>query len=208
MSEEVFASLSGRQQSDLRIFAQRLAQQNRSLNLVAPSTVSDLWQRHIVDSLQIVPLIRAVLSEMSQASVIDIGTGGGLPAVPLAIAFAQSDNIIMQAIDSDRKKIASIRIMTLGLEAPLVLHDTRVEHHKDQHDVVTSRALAPLSQLLVWGQICLKPSGVMVLLKGERFQDEIAAARDNWNFSTAIHTSVTNSDAAVVVVSAISRKNA
>ena len=208
MSEEVFASLSGRQQSDLRIFAQRLAQQNRSLNLVAPSTVSDLWQRHIIDSLQIVPLIRAVLSEMSQASVIDIGTGGGLPAVPLAIAFAQSDNIIMQAIDSDRKKIASIRIMTLGLEAPLVLHDTRVERHKDQHDVVTSRAIAPLSQLLVWGQICLKPSGAMVLLKGERFQDEIAAARDNWNFSTAIHTSVTNSDAAVVVVSAISRKDA
>ena len=208
MSEEVFASLSGQQQSDLRIFAQRLAQQNRSLNLVAPSTVPDLWRRHIIDSLQIVPLIRPLVSEMSQASVIDIGTGGGLPAVPLAISLAQSNNVIVQAIDSDRKKVASIRIMTLGLDAPLVLHDTRVEHHKAQHDVVTSRALAPLCQLLVWSQFCLKPSGVMVLLKGERFQDEIAAARDNWNFSTAIHTSVTNSGAAVVVVSAISRKNA
>ena len=210
MSQAVFDALTDRQQQDLRLFAERLANQNRSLNMVAPSTIDDLWSRHILDSLQLAPiaqdLVQALLAQQERVSVLDIGTGGGLPAVPLAVLFAQSHNVSVQALDSDRKKIAAIRLMTLGLSAPLTLHDHRVEHHKHRHDVVTSRALASLDQLLDWSQHCLKTGGVLLLLKGERFQEEIEAAAKRWNFSTEIYPSVTNADAAVLVISDISPK--
>jgi len=212
MSQTVFDTLTGEQQNDLRLFADRLARQNRSLNMVAPSTVDDLWDRHILDSLQLAPIADEIVQQQLLAqeavSVLDIGTGGGLPAVPLAIVFAQSHNVSVQALDSDRKKIAAIRLMTLGISAPLTLHDHRVEHHEQKHDVVTSRALASLDQLLDWSRYCLKRDGVMLLLKGERFQEEIDAARATWNFSTKIYPSVTNADAAVLLISAISPKNA
>ena len=212
MSQTVFDALTAGQQQDLRLFADRLASQNRSLNMVAPSTVDALWERHILDSLQLAPManeiVQAQLVGQDTVSVLDIGTGGGLPSVPLAIVFAQSHNISVQALDSDRKKIAAIRLMTLGISAPLTLHDHRVERHGQKHDVVTSRALASLDQLLDWSRHCLKPGGVMLLLKGERFRDEIEAAKTNWNFSTNIYPSVTNANAAVLVISAISPKNA
>ena len=210
MSQAVFDALTDQQQQDLRLFAERLANQNRSLNMVAPSTIDDLWSRHILDSLQLAPmaqdLVNALLARQERVSVLDIGTGGGLPAVPLAVLFAQSHNVSVQALDSDRKKIAAIRLMTLGLSAPLTLHDHRVERHEHRHDVVTSRALASLGQLLDWSQYCLKPGGVLLLLKGERFQEEIEAAAMRWNFSTEIYPSVTNADAAVLVISDISPK--
>ena len=170
MSQAVFDALTDQQQQDLRLFAERLANQNRSLNMVAPSTIADLWSRHILDSLQLAPmahdLVNALLAREERVSVLDIGTGGGLPAVPLAILFAQSHNVSVQALDSDRKKIAAIRLMTLGLSAPLTLHDHRVERHEHRHDVVTSRALASLGQLLDWSQYCLETRRRPAVVKG------------------------------------------
>ena len=207
MSQAVFESLSEQQQQDLRTVCERLQKQNRSLNLVAPSTVDQMWERHILDSLQLVPMVEQALEGLEgPQSVLDIGTGGGLPAIPLAIAFAQSDNISVQALDSDRKKVDSIRLTTLGLTCRITLHSERVGDHRLQHAVVTSRALASLSKLLDWTTSVLKPGGKLIFLKGARHAEEVAEAKaEGWRFECQTFPSVTQAEAAVLVLSDISR---
>ncbi|HYZ22782.1 MAG TPA: 16S rRNA (guanine(527)-N(7))-methyltransferase RsmG [Rhodopila sp.] len=156
----------------LRRFADLLVRWNARLNLVAPRDVPVLWERHIEDSLQLVPLMPKGVER-----AIDLGSGGGFPGLVLAIATG----VRFELIEADQRKAAFLRTAVLETGAPAVVHACRIEAADvPPAPLVTARALAPLPRLLPLAAPLLAPGGVCLLLKGARVEEELAAAEADW----------------------------
>ncbi|MEO0667735.1 MAG: 16S rRNA (guanine(527)-N(7))-methyltransferase RsmG [Pseudomonadota bacterium] len=171
----------------------------RKINLIAPSTIPDLEHRHIWDSAQIY--------HGQSGTWADLGSGGGLPGIVVAILRkgegAQDETVL---IESDQRKATFLRtcVRTLGLNARVVAD--RIETAApEQAQVVSARALINLSELLPLAQRHLAPGGTCVLLKGAKWQEEIAQAEQAWRFSYSATPSKTNPEAAVLEIRDIER---
>jgi 16S rRNA (guanine527-N7)-methyltransferase len=157
----------------LRAFAELLLRWNASLNLVAPRDAEVLWERHIADSLQLVPLM-----PQGVARGIDLGTGGGFPGLILAIATG----VPFDLIESDRRKASFLRTAVLESRAPATVHCCRIEDAVvPPAPLVTARALAPLTRLLPMAARLLTADGICLLLKGAKAEDELATAAGHWS---------------------------
>lgn len=171
---------------------------SRAINLVAPCDVDEGWKRHIEDSIQLAPLFPP-----SPVTHHDLGSGGGLPAIPIAICrrvAGHEDTLIL--IEADMRKAAFLRTACrhLGLSAEIV--PARIEDaDTTRADVVTARALAPLDALLSHVERRLDPAGVAILPKGRRFAEEVEAARARWRFDVREVPSLTDVGAVILVVS-------
>lgn len=160
-------------------FSNLVRKWTRAVNLVSKSSVDGLWRRHICDSLQLLPLIPA-----ESRSLVDFGSGGGFPAIPLAIA-AKGDmrDLRFTMVESDHRKAAFLftAIREFDLNATVIVE--RIENLPPSNfDVCTARALAPLDQLLTQAANHLSAKGVALFLKGQSVDSEIEAARENWMF--------------------------
>lgn len=112
----------------------------RTTNLIAPSTIPNLWTRHVADSLQLLDLA-------PQARTwVDLGSGGGFPAIPIACALAGQAGATMHLVESNHKKAAFLREAIRATNAPAQVHAERVEKYTGEPvgsvDVVSARALA------------------------------------------------------------------
>lgn len=185
----------------LNVFLVQLARWNRSINLVAKGGVSHWWHRHVADSLQ---LSRFVLGK---SKWVDLGTGGGFPGMVLAIwASKLSVGTEFVFIESDARKCEFLRAVSreTGVR-PTIIND-RIERVEPLGaDVVSSRALASLTDLCDMAHRHLKPSGQAIFLKGASVDSEVNEARKQWDFDLAVEPSVTSSDGSVVVIEGISR---
>lgn len=134
------------------------------INLVAPSQVDHLWTRHILDCLQIAPLLPA-----SATSITDIGSGGGLPGLVLAIhdkEYCPQRHISL--VESDQRKAAFLRTVIRELDLNATVFAERIEKVDiPPADVVTARALAPLARLLELAAPLIKPDGLAIFAKGQ-----------------------------------------
>lgn len=169
---------------------------NPAINVVAKSTVDDLWQRHILDSVQIFQLCPPA------GLWLDLGSGGGFPGMIVAIlARHLRPNLKVRMVESDRRKAVFLKecIRQLGLTADVV--SDRIESLPPQGaDVVSARALAPLGMLCDFAFQHLSETGVGVFLKGQRSDDEIAEAGRSWKFDLERLQSVTSRDASILVI--------
>ncbi len=180
-------------------FATLLLRWNRTLNLIAPRDAPVVWQRHIADSLQLIPLMPVGI-----ARAIDLGSGGGFPGLVLAIATG----VQFDLIESDRRKASFLRTAIAETEAPAVVHDCRIEAADvPQAGLVTARALAPLPRLLPLAVRLLAPDGVGLFLKGSRVDEEVAEASLDWDMTVARTPSVTSADGAILRISALRRRS-
>lgn len=191
------ANVSRETQEKLEAFEALLRKWTSAINLVSKSTLDDLWARHIEDSLQ--------LSELAPASGawVDLGSGGGLPGIVISIA---APDIKMTLIESDQRKAAFLRqaIIELDLNASVIAN--RVDQAPPQHaDILSARALAPLTDLLEMAGRHLSPQGVCIFPKGARHEAEIATAQEQWTFNCQRIKSNTNPNAAILRISEISR---
>jgi 16S rRNA (guanine527-N7)-methyltransferase len=176
-----------------------LLEWNKTINLIGPISDDDVWQRHIQDCLQLVPFIPP------GGRVIDIGSGGGLPGLVLAIAA----NAAVELVEADRRKAAFLRHAAAVLGVDCKVHADRADQLRlPPAERVTARAVAPLPRLLPLLAPLLLPGGEAVLLKGRGVQDEIAAARLEWRFSHRIHPSETSPTGTIVVVARLERLHA
>ncbi|MGP9803455.1 16S rRNA (guanine(527)-N(7))-methyltransferase RsmG [Paracoccus sp. NSM] len=169
---------------------------NATINLVAPSTLPDLRTRHIADCLQVAGLITNPTGKW-----VDIGSGGGLPGLVLAIAWAEAD-LQFVLVESDSRKCAFLRsaIRELSL-TKVTVQAQRIEHLEPQNaDYLSARALASLERLLPYIQRHLAPGGQAWLLKGRSWQDEADEAAKHWRFSYEAFTSETDPEAAILNV--------
>lgn len=154
----------------------RLLAMNEQMNLTAIDNPDAAWERHVLDALTLVPLLDHV---PAGARLIDIGSGGGVPGIPLAIA--RSDLLVM-LVESTQKKAAFLTAVATAMG----LSNVRVSAERAEalatgplrgtFDVVTARAVARLSQLLPITAPFAKPGGQLLLIKGQKANEELAEA--------------------------------
>lgn len=166
------------------------------INLISrhDATEAGVWQRHIVDSLQLLPLITEGVDR-----AVDLGSGGGLPGLVLAIA---RPDVHFTLIESDRRKAAFLQIAVaeLGIEAEVL--PVRIEQAKvAPAQLVTARALAPLPDLLAYATPFLAPGGTCLFLKGRSVDDELTSAARDWHMKVEKFASRTDGEAALLRIS-------
>lgn len=141
-----------------------------SINLVSSGNRDALWTRHIQDSLRLIPLIPP---EINRA--IDLGSGGGLPGLVLAIATG----IAFDLVEADRRKAAFLQEAARITHAPATVRCQRIEAGGlAPTGLVTARALAPLPQLLGYAHPLLQPGGICLFPKGADIEQELAACAE------------------------------
>lgn len=150
-------------------------EQNSKLNLISKNDEKFLWEKHIFDSLSIEKFLKKYLTlTPSHITLLDIGTGGGFPAVPISLAFPE---IEVYALDSIRKKINAIENIKTELNIKN-LHTIcdRAENLKSKYDIITSRAVAPLKVITNYAMLLLNNGGYFIAYKSLRAEEEIKDA--------------------------------
>ena len=174
----------------LEDYAALLRRWNGRTNLIAAADLPHIWQRHIADALQLIPLI-----DTSVERGIDLGSGAGIPGLVLALARP----LRMELVEAQHRKAAFLREASRLLGADVVVHPTRIETlHLEPAKLVTARALAPLPQLLAWTAPLLSPGGYCLFPKGESAAAEIAEARKTWHIQLDIIPSTTRAEASIL----------
>src|SRR4249919_1302884 len=146
---------------------------NRTYNLTAVRDPADMVARHLLDSLAMLPFV-------GDGALADLGTGPGLPGIPLAIARPQ---LQVTLVESNGKKARFLReaVRTLQLRNARV-SESRIESLDEPaaYDAITARALATLPLIVELGGSLPKPAGRLLAMKGARPDEEIAALPDGW----------------------------
>ena len=151
---------------------------NPAINLVSKSSLADIWPRHILDSAQVLSLGGA-----SIRSWVDLGSGGGLPGIVVAImATAQMPLMKVTLVEVDRRKSAFLRQVCQQLDLNVEVLSERIEQLPSlSAQVVSARALAPLDRLLEYVERHQDTDGKALLSKGASFEEEIMIPRKKWN---------------------------
>lgn len=148
-------------------------EKNSRLNLISKNDEKYLWEKHIYDSLSLENFFDKYGTNFK--TMLDIGTGGGFPAVPVALAFP---NLKVFALDSIRKKINAVESIKADLKIEnLNTICDRAENVKQKFDLITSRAVAPLKVIASYAAPLLKSGGYFVAYKSRRVDEEITDAQ-------------------------------
>ena len=182
-------------------FVDALLRWQSKVNLVAPSTLPELWTRHIADSLQL-------LAMAPQARVwADLGSGGGFPGMPIACALVGQTGARVHLIESNVKKAAFLRAAIRATAAPAVVHQERIEKFGETCveavQVVTARALAPLKTLCVQAFPFVAKGAIALFPKGQDVEAELTDAAKYWRIQASRVPSRTSPDGSVVVIRAL-----
>jgi len=190
----------------LKTYAQLLVRWQKTINLVAPSTLSDFWHRHFADSAQLWRY------RPPEARVwLDIGSGAGFPGLVLAILGAEAGATHHILIESDSRKAAFLREVGRETGITVDILGMRIENPQtcakvSAVDCITARALAPLPRLLEMSAPYFSPSTLGLFLKGRDVAVEIEQAAESWRFAYELKPSVTDRDARVVLLKALKPK--
>jgi len=185
-------------------FVELLLKWQTITHLIAPSTVSTLWTRHIADSLQLLDLA-------PHAKVwIDLGTGGGFPGLVIACALAETPGGLVHMIESNAKKATFLREAVAATGSPAVVHGVRmekfVESFAGRPDIVTARAVSRLSSLLGQCLPLLRQGVVGLFPKGQDVGAELTEASKCWKIVADLVPSRTDPKARIVMVRALERR--
>ena len=182
----------------LEAYAELLTRWSARINLIGRDTIADLWGRHILDSAQ----LRAFVWDRAR-SVIDLGSGAGLPGLVLAILGVPG----VELVEADSRKCAFLREAARITEAPVTLRPCRIETVSPQPvDVVTARACAPLDRLLGLAEPVLGPDSECLFLKGERVGEELTLARKRWTMTPSLHQSRSDPRGVVLRLQQVARE--
>ena len=171
---ELHVSLSDAQVQGLLDYQNLIGKWNKVYNLTAVRDPAEMLTHHLLDSLAAVAPLQKHLQGrgLSAASLLDVGSGAGLPGVVLAICCP---GLAVTCVDTVGKKAAFIKHVALALGLPNLtgLH-ARVETITQPFDVICSRAFASLADFAGWSQAALSPGGVWMALKGKHPAEELA----------------------------------
>jgi 16S rRNA (guanine527-N7)-methyltransferase len=185
--------------AELEIYERLLRRWQDKINLVATPTLDEIWVRHFADSAQILD----VFPDVSRWA--DLGSGAGFPGMVLALCLKDRPGAKVHLIESDQRKAAFLRAVSRETNAPTTIHVGRIEKELPlllgQIDGVTSRAVAPLSQLLAWSHEHLLKDAVCAFLKGEDWHNELTASQAMGSFQMRAIPSRTHPSARLITVS-------
>lgn len=188
---QVAAGVSRETMERLEAYAAVLCAWQPKLNLVGPATLPELWQRHFLDSSQLVPLLPP------QDPIMDIGSGAGFPGLVIAIVTARPVTLV----ESDARKSAFLREAIRVSGATAAVQNRRIETLPHGcAAILTARALAPLTKLCGYAQRLLAPDGQAFFLKGQRWEEELTEARQHWTMQLTAIPSRTNPSSIILRV--------
>jgi 16S rRNA (guanine527-N7)-methyltransferase len=181
-------------ETQLSRFADILIRGASEQNLIAASTLPELWARHLVDSAQLIPL-----AGDGEGAWLDIGSGAGLPG--LVVAVLTDRPVILVEPRGKRVEFLRSAAAELGITDRVEVIGSKVESYKPERPaaVVSARAVAELGKLFAGAQHCTDSSTVWVLPKGRNVQSEVEAARRAWQGAFHVEPSITSPDSGIVV---------
>ena len=176
-------------------FEQLFLKWNRSINLAAPSTLDDVWGRHILDSAQ----LARIAPEAKRW--VDLGSGGGFPGLVLAFLLVERDGASIDLVESNRKKASFLQavIGQFGLPARVVAR--RIDDSYaivSAPDIVTARALAALPALLDLSAPWLTTGSRALFHKGRDYRAEVEESTHRWAFDLVEHPSMTDAHGVIL----------
>ena len=181
----------------LEAYAALLEKWQSRINLIGPGTVADLWRRHFLDSAQLISLLPS-----GTRALVDLGSGAGFPGAVLAVLGVPEVTLI----ESDTRKAVFLREVSRETQTPFRVLNRRIEAIEAfPVDVVTSRALAPVSQLLEFSAPFIGKTGVCLFLKGKNVQEELTDSAKKWNMQIERIPSITDSTGIVLKLERVSR---
>ncbi len=193
--------------SRLGIYEKQLQLWQKTINLVAPSTLDQIWHRHFADSAQIL-----ALAPKNPKTWIDLGSGAGFPGLVVAILLAgQGAKTRVTLIESDTRKAAFLREVARAVAVPVDILALRIEAAATRANVecacvVSARALAPLPKLLGFASPFCTAETTCVMMKGREAAAELQAAEKEWYFQATSTPSVTDPEASVVAITGLSAR--
>lgn len=168
---------------------------NKAINLISRSSEADIWQRHIADSAQLAQHLPS-----GPRLWLDLGSGAGLPGIVLAIIAAEvAPSLRFELVEVDQRKATFLRQVSRELGLNITVLTERIEALAPRSaNVVSARALAPLSDLCSFAERHLDADGIAIFLKGAGAETEIEVAQKKWSFNLESFPSKTSADALVL----------
>lgn len=188
VSRETFEKLS--------LYNDLLLKWQRSINLVSKNTIEDSWNRHFIDSIQLLPHI-------SPGDIIDIGSGAGFPGMVLAVCGIENIHLL----ESDSKKTAFLKEVSRITDTKVTIHNMRIEDcNIDNVSMILSRALADTKTLLQFSTKYISHETKCLFHKGRNWSNELEDAKEFYSFGHEIIRSVTDPEGVIVKLFDISRR--
>ena len=191
--------LNKTQVAKIDFYLSSLIEHNKHTDLVGKSTIENIWDRHVLDCLQ---LTKYIINK--KLKILDLGTGAGLPGVLFSIVGYQK--VLM--IDSVKKKTDFVRKIIKELSLTAKIQNKRIEKPPtSQHDIIVSRALAPLVKLLTYARMYSNKNTTSLFLKGRNASSEIDMASKVYFFEFEKIKSLSYDDGCVIKINNIRNKN-
>jgi 16S rRNA (guanine527-N7)-methyltransferase len=177
---EYFPDLSQKQIEQFTALENLYNEWNKKVNVISRKDMDNFYEHHVLHSLA----IAKIFTFPDEYEVMDLGTGGGFPGITLAIYFP---HVKFHLVDSVNKKLTVVTNVsdTIGLNNVTIQHSRAEDLHNKKFDVIVSRAVAPLKDLLRWSKPLLKPAATnnrvtgLICLKGGNLAQEIAESKCN-----------------------------
>ena len=186
-------------------YVELLLEWQAKTNLVAPSTLPNLWTRHISDLLQLLTIAP------SARTWVDLGSGGGFPGIVLACALADTPDTMVHLVERNAKKAAFLREALRVTNSHGMVHLADIGDSVDRItgpvDCVTARAVAPLNQLIGFAEPLVKKGAKALFLKGQDVEAELTEATKYWKIKPHLHSSRTGGHGWIVGLDQIERRN-
>jgi 16S rRNA (guanine527-N7)-methyltransferase len=182
----------------LEIYVALLLKWNQKINLISTSSEEVIWQRHIIDSIQ---LISHIPTEAKK--IADLGSGAGLPGIILAIMMPQEFFLI----ERDQRKCAFLAeaVRECGIINVEIVNSDIVKIHQ-KFDVITARAMANLNELLGYVFPLIMERTICLFPKGESYAMELEEAKKHWDFSCQTLPSLTHKKSRILVISELRQR--
>ena len=178
-------------------FAHLLAKWSQAINLIADSTAKTIWTRHILDSMSVFDAC-----PVRTGVWVDIGAGAGFPGLVAAVVAAEeAAGLTFHLVESDQRKAVFLSEAARACGITPQIHAARIENLPPLGaDIVSARAVAPLSRLLPMAFRHLSPTGLAILPKGSQADEELKSALERWRFTYEKRPSATDTDSVILLI--------
>tara|TARA_B100000029_G_scaffold394119_2_gene391549 strand:- start:1297 stop:1932 length:636 start_codon:yes stop_codon:yes gene_type:complete len=199
-----FSQVSRETISSLTMYEELLIKANKTLNLIGKSTVSQIWHRHFLDSVQVIDFI-----DKNDKSIMDLGSGAGFPGLVLAIVLKERKiSVKVQLLEKSSKKTKFLNeiIKKLNLDTQVVSKNILEKKFNLASEVFVARAFKPLQKTLELIHSNAKNWKKIFIFLGKTGQAEILQASKSWDIKYKQRMSVTSKDSTILIINSLKRK--
>ena len=179
----------------LEIFTKEVIVYNQKFNLISKSTENNIWERHVLDSAQLVRFIKF----NDELSLSDLGTGAGFPGIVLAI-FNRNKKFHVKLYEKSRVKIKFLDYLCKKLNISAEIYGGDFGSHDIDSNYIVSRAFKKLAEHIRISREIVKVNHKLIILKGKNAEEEIKQLNNNFNYSYNLEKSITAEDSKILVV--------